>query len=206
VNYIDDHRELACIPDTDPAPSYSAQVTDAANPAPEDGADLDFWSFVALASHRLGTEHGITHHLATLVLLTLNRASDLVTYDLEATVHRPRGRSWSAFRLMFVVWLAGPLEPSGAARLTGMSRAAVSNVAKSLINDGLLDRVPAQHDGRSVLLSLTDIGHTEMVSTFREHNEREFGWTSVLSVEEQRILVMLLNKLITGRSDALRRI
>lgn len=181
-------------------------MADAVNSVPAVGGDLDFWSFVALANQRLSTEYGFAHHLATQVLLTLNRASDVVTYDLESTVHRPRGRSWSAFRLMFVVWLAGPLEPSGAARLTGMSRAAVSNVVKSLVTDGLLDRAPAERDGRSVLLSLTHIGHIEMVSTFREHNEREFGWTSVLSVEEQRILVMLLNKLITARGDAARRI
>jgi hypothetical protein len=37
---------------------------------------------------------------------------------------------------------------------------------------------------------------------FREHNEREFGWTDALTEEEQRILVMLLGKLITGRTAA----
>jgi DNA-binding MarR family transcriptional regulator len=165
-------------------------------------AELDFWSFVELANRRLATEYGFRHQLATEVLLTLNRASDLVTYDLEAAVHRPRGRSWSAFRLLFVVWLAGPLEPKSAARLTGMSRAAVSNLMKPLVADGLLDRVPDERDGRSVQLSLTDAGHEEMVSVFREHNEREFGWTGALTEEEQRILVLLLGKLITGRAGA----
>jgi DNA-binding MarR family transcriptional regulator len=162
-------------------------------------AELDFWSFVALANRRLSEEYGFGHQLATQVLLTLNRASDLVTYDLEAAVHRPRGRSWSAFRLLFVVWLAGPLEPSGAARLTGMSRAAVSNLAKGLVADGLLARTPDERDGRSVQLSLTVAGQAEMVDVFREHNEREAGWTDVLTEAEQRILVMLLDKLITAR-------
>nr|WP_225958128.1 MarR family transcriptional regulator [Amycolatopsis lexingtonensis] len=161
---------------------------------------MDFWSFVALANRRLAEEYGFRHQLATEVLLTLNRASDLVTYDLEAAVHRPRGRSWSAFRLLFVVWLAGPLEPKSAARLTGMSRAAVSNLAKVLVADGLLDRTPDEHDGRSVRLSLTAAGHDEMVSVFQEHNEREFGWTDALTETEQRILVMLLGKLITSRA------
>src|SRR5690348_2768644 len=59
---------------------------------------LDFWSFVASATRTLADEHGFGQQRATEVLLTLNRASDLVTYDLEASVHRPRGRSWSAFR------------------------------------------------------------------------------------------------------------
>ncbi|OQO90299.1 MarR family transcriptional regulator [Saccharomonospora piscinae] len=162
-------------------------------------SELDFWTFVELANHRLATEYGFRHQLATEVLLTLNRASNIVTYDLEAAVHRPRGLSWSGFRLLFVTWLAGPLEPKNAAVLTGMSRAAVSNLAKTLVADGMLDRSPDARDGRSVRLSLTSRGHSEMVEVFRTHNEREHEWTSVLTGTEQRILVMLLNKLITNR-------
>jgi MarR family transcriptional repressor of emrRAB len=164
-------------------------------------AELDFWSFVDLADQRLHNEYGFRHRLATEVLLTLNRASNIVTYDLEASVHRPRGRSWSSFRLLFVTWLAGPLEPHRAATLAGMSRAAVSNLSKNLISDGLLDRTPGERDGRSVVLSLTEAGHREMVDVFREQNEREHEWTAVLTEAEQRILVMLLNKLISNRDQ-----
>jgi MarR family transcriptional repressor of emrRAB len=163
--------------------------------------DLDFWTFVDFANHRLATEFGFRHQLATEVLLTLNRASNIVTYDLEASVHRPRGRSWSAFRLLFVTWLAGPLEAKKAAELTGMSRAAVSNLIKPLVEDGLLRRAGADHDGRAVLLSLTAAGEEEMVEVFRAQNEREHDWTSVLTETEQRILVMLLDKLITNRDQ-----
>lgn len=167
----------------------------------EGESELDFWSFVALANDRLATEYGFRHQSATEVLLTLNRASNIVTYDLEASVHRPRGRSWSAFRLLFVTWLAGPLEAKKAAELTGMSRAAVSNLGKALVADGLLERTPGAHDGRSVLLSLTEAGQREMVEVFREHNDREHEWASVLTDTEQRILVLLLNKLITNRDQ-----
>lgn len=163
--------------------------------------ELDYWSFVELANQRLSSEYGFRHQLATEVLLTLNRASNVITYDLEASVHRPRGRSWSAFRLMFVTWLAGPIEPKGAARLTGMSRAAVSNLAKPLVEAGLLTRTPDRRDGRSVQLALTEKGTREIVETFGEHNEREKAWVDVLTEAEQHILVMLLNKLITDRSQ-----
>jgi DNA-binding MarR family transcriptional regulator len=168
---------------------------------PERGAstDLDFWSFVALANDTLAREYGFRHQLATELLLTLNRASELVTYDLESSVHRPRGRSWAAFRLMFVVWLAGPLESKSVARLTGTSRAAVSNLTKPLVTEGLLHRRPDEHDGRSVRLSLTEAGRAEMIDVFRRHNERENEWATGLTETEQRMLVMLLDKLISGR-------
>ncbi|TVT21392.1 MarR family winged helix-turn-helix transcriptional regulator [Amycolatopsis cynarae] len=163
--------------------------------------ELDFWSFVELANTRLAGEFGFRHQLATEVLLTLNRASNIVTYDLEASVHRPRGRSWSGFRLLFVTWLAGPLEAKKAAELTGMSRAAVSNLTKTLVAEGMLERAPGEHDGRSVLLSLTERGRREMLEVFRAQNEREHEWASVLTETEQRILIMLLDKLITNRTQ-----
>ncbi|OZC58086.1 MarR family transcriptional regulator [Rhodococcus sp. 06-470-2] len=172
---------------------YSESVTDSPEP--------DFWSFIETANSTLARKYGFEHQLATEVLLTLNRASNIVTYDLESTVHRPRGWSWSSFRLMFVTWLAGPIEPKRAAELTGMSRATVSNLSKSLIAGGLLVSTPDESDGRSVRLALTERGHAEMVETFAEQNERENAWASALTEPEQRILVMLLTKLITNRSQ-----
>ncbi|KJV01865.1 MAG: winged helix DNA-binding protein [Rhodococcus sp.] len=166
-----------------------------------DAPEPDFWSFIDTANNTLAREYGFEHQLATEVLLTLNRASNIVTYDLESTVHRPRGWSWSSFRLMFVTWLAGPIEPRRAAELTGMSRAAVSNLSKTLISGGLLASTPDEKDGRSVRLALTALGHDEMVEAFAEQNERENAWASALTEPEQRILVMLLTKLITNRSQ-----
>lgn len=159
----------------------------------------DFWAFVDLATGRLTEQYGDHHELATRVLLSLNRASELVTDDLASVVHRPRGRGWSTFRLMFVVWLAGPLEPSGVARLTGMSRAAVSNLVKALEHENVVERRREGRDGRSVRLVLTDLGREEMRTTFGRHNARELAWVGVLSREEQQTLVMLLNTLITRR-------
>src|SRR5918998_1701199 len=98
-----------------------------------DGVDeLNFWSFIELANARLAAQ-GFAHPMATEVLLTLNRASSVVTYDLESAVHRPKGWSWAQFRLMYVTWLAGPVESKLAAELSGMSRAAVSNLTKPLV-------------------------------------------------------------------------
>ena len=169
--------------------------------AAEGGDEPDFWSFVDLAGRRLSEEFGFPHPLATRLLLTLNRASMIVTYDLESTVHRPRGHSWAGFRLLFVTWLAGPLEPGRAATLAGMSRAAVSNLSKTLIADGMMDRAPGERDGRSVILSLTEHGRRAMLEIFAGQNERERQWAGVLTEAEQHMLIMLLDKLIAGRTQ-----
>lgn len=160
--------------------------------------DLDFWSFVRLAEGRLSAL-GFAHPQATELLLTLNRASGVITYDLEATVHRPRGRSWAAFRLMYVLWLAGPVESRKAAELTGTSRAAVSNLTGALVEDGVLTRIPHERDGRAVVLALTPAGEREMIATFGAQNEREQAWADGLTGVERRTLVRLLDKLVAGR-------
>ena len=56
------------------------------------------------------------------------------------SIHRPAGGTWSSFRLLLALWVAGPLNPHEAARLTGMSRAAVSNLTGTLVGKDLLRR------------------------------------------------------------------
>jgi MarR family transcriptional regulator, negative regulator of the multidrug operon emrRAB len=165
------------------------------------GEGPDFWSFIELAKARLADQFGARTQMATEVLLVLNRASMVITYDLESAVHRPRGLTWPSFRLLFVVWLAGPLEPRRAAELAGVTKAAVSNLAKALIADGLLMSTPSDSDGRSVRLALTETGRTQMQALFAEQHLREQAWTAALTPAEQRVLITLLNKLIAGRTD-----
>ncbi|WP_245717407.1 MarR family winged helix-turn-helix transcriptional regulator [Nocardia jejuensis] len=162
--------------------------------------ELTFWSFIETAKQGLG-ERGFEELEATEILLALNRASNVVTYDLESAIHRARGRSWAAFRLMFVVWLAGPVEPKKAAELAGMTRSAVSNLSKSLVSDGLMARTPADEDGRSVLLHISHSGDQELLEIFQEQRERERTWVGALTPAEQAVLLMLLTKLIADRTD-----
>ncbi|WP_226344150.1 MarR family winged helix-turn-helix transcriptional regulator [Agilicoccus flavus] len=163
--------------------------------------ELTFWSFVPRARARLAEEFGYDDVSATELLLTLNRASGVVTYDLEAAVHRPAGRSWSSFRILYVLWLAGPLEAKKTAELTGLSRAALSNLLGPLAADGIVDRERDPDDGRSVRLSLSDAGRREIAETFRAHHEREIAWAAALSPDEQATLVRLLDKLVAHRDD-----
>ncbi|WP_040156786.1 MarR family winged helix-turn-helix transcriptional regulator [Mobilicoccus massiliensis] len=163
--------------------------------------ETTFWSFVARARERLAQEHGYQDVLATELLLKLNRASGIVTYDLEASVHRPRGRAWSAFRILYVLWLAGPLEAKKAAELAGLSRAALSNLVGPLVADGVVHRERDPDDGRAVRLSLTPAGTDEIAATFRIQHEREIAWAGALSRQEQKTLIALLDKLVADRDD-----
>ncbi|MFJ4268664.1 MarR family winged helix-turn-helix transcriptional regulator [Paenarthrobacter nicotinovorans] len=163
--------------------------------------DLDYWSFVDLAQKRLDEEFYDNDARATRVVLSLSRAASQVVYDLESSIHRPRGWSWAAFRLMFVLWLAGPMESSKAAHLAGMSRAAVSNLTNSMLTNGYLSKEAATQDRRSVTISITEVGREKIREAFLEHNAREAMWANTLTEVEQDLLVMLLRKLMSTRGS-----
>lgn len=137
---------------------------------------------------------GVNRSAMAMVLL-LHRVANAVVYDLESTVHRPAGWSWSAFRLIFTLWVAGPQESSRVAALTGMSRAAVSSLAKTLSASGMVTRSPDLRDRRSVILSLTDTGSDALEAAFLQHNRREAQWAQVFDDEELATFNRLLGKL-----------
>jgi DNA-binding MarR family transcriptional regulator len=166
-----------------------------------DAADVDFLSFDQLAVQAVGQRLPNADLDAMRMVMLLHRVARAVVYDLESTVHRPAGWSWSAFRLMFTIWVSGPLESRRAAELAGMSRAAVSSLTKTLSASGLLDRTTNQHDGRSFVLSLTPRGTAAIETTFTKHNLREAEWANLVSQEEREVLNRVLVKLARGAHE-----
>ena len=132
---------------------------------------------------------------AMAVVFNLIRACERVVQDLE-TVHRPMGWSWAGFRVLFWVWLLGPLEPREIASIASASRASVSSVLNTLERDGFVVRRRQSGDRRLVTVELTDTGNTLIARAFKAHNEREQEWASILSREERVTLVELLRRLV----------
>jgi DNA-binding MarR family transcriptional regulator len=165
--------------------------------------DLDFWSFVDAAVERARDRLPAIDPEAMRLILTLYRVTNMVVYDMESVVHRPRGWSYPGFRLLFTLWIGGPMEAKRAAELSGMSRQAVSALVSTLDRDGLVSKVPDVNDRRAVRLSLTAKGDDAISTAFATHNDRETLWAETLSAEERDTLVRLLGKL--GAREGVRR-
>jgi DNA-binding MarR family transcriptional regulator len=164
--------------------------------------DLTFWSFVDVAVGRTQRRLPGIDAEAMRLILTLYRVTNMVVYDLESAVHRPRGWSYPGFRLLFTLWVAGPMEAKRAAELSGMSRQAVSSLVNTLHREGLVDRTQDENDRRAVRLSLTPRGGEAITEAFAEHNEREHHWAEELSADERETLTRLLGRL--GARDGVR--
>lgn len=151
--------------------------------------------FVDLAVAKVAQRVAGTDTEAMALVMLLHRVTNTVVYDMESTVHRPAGWSWSAWRALFTLWISGPLEPSRLAELSGMSRQAVSALAKTLEADGLIERRSAERDARSVVLSISRTGEQRLQRAFTDHNRREAEWVAALDPDERATLTRLLAKL-----------
>lgn len=119
--------------------------------------------------------------------------------DLETQVHRPAGWSLAGFRVMFLVWIGGPMESYEIARLAGLSRAAISSAVNTLERDGLVERRRESDDRRVVTVYLTDDGATRLEQAYRIQNQRERQLFSGLSDEELTTLTELMRQVSATR-------
>jgi DNA-binding MarR family transcriptional regulator len=164
--------------------------------------ELDYRSYVdhaiAFTSRRLPNVDPVTMRLG----LALRRLSSALVYDLESTVHRPRGWSWSGFRVLVVLWTTGPVAVHTVAQLSGMGRAAVSSVLLTLERNGLVSKLPSAADRRVIEVDLSSAGRRAVSSAYPAHNQRERVLVASLTSQEQRTLTRLLEKLLHGTAAA----
>ena len=111
---------------------------------------LDASEFEKAAIHAVADSVDGADLDALRVSFGLIRASTRLVQRLEAEVHRESGWSMAGFRVMFCVWVGGEMPPNAIARLSGLSRAAVSSVLNTLERDGLVERSRESDDRRLV--------------------------------------------------------
>lgn len=125
----------------------------------------------------------------------IHRAAATVRHHLENSVLRDADLTWTAFVVLWVVWVGGESETRHVAEEAGVSKGTLTGVARTLESRGLLHRADHPSDGRLVLLRLTEQGEEFMGRVFPEFNAEEAFVTSQLSDEECR-----------GLADGLRRV
>jgi DNA-binding MarR family transcriptional regulator len=133
-----------------------------------------------------------------LLFVLLARVARITSYDFESAVHRPAGLNYSSFFLVALLAVNGPMESARLAGASGMSRAAVSSLVKTLERDGWVGRSPSLSDRRASVLALTAEGRERIPALFESLNARESEWSSPLSSTDRGELVRLLRLVLTG--------
>lgn len=150
------------------------------------------------------TEHAVTERLAGLpvdleamaAVSNLYRAAGVVRNHFERTVLAEHGLTWTAWVVLWVVWVWEDIETRYAAREAGISKSTLTGVISTLQNRELLRRRPFPADGRRVLLSLTPQGRRLMAQLFPRFNSSEVEAVAPLDTTEVDVLTRALRKII----------
>ena len=110
---------------------------------------------------------------AMAVTSNLFRAANSVRNHLERTVLAKSDLSWTAFVVLWVVWIWEPVESRVIAEEGGFSKATLTGVMQTLEGRGLITRTRSNKDGRLVLVKLTAKGRKMMKQLFPEFNKGE---------------------------------
>ncbi|MDE2591981.1 MAG: MarR family transcriptional regulator [Actinomycetales bacterium] len=110
---------------------------------------------------------------AMAITSNLFRAATAVRNHLERTVLAPHGLSWTAFVVLWVVWIWEPIETRQIAEEGGFSKATLTGVLSTLESRKLAVRKKSKDDGRLVLVELTPAGRKLMQELFPEFNQQE---------------------------------
>ena len=132
---------------------------------------------------------------AMAVSSNLFRAATAVRNHLERTVLAPHDLSWTAFVVLWVVWIWEPIETRQIAEEGGFSKATLTGVLSTLEARKLAIRKKSKDDGRLVLVELTPAGRRLMKELFPEFNKQETYIASVLSNTAQDSSAEALRKI-----------
>ncbi|MDN0198947.1 MarR family transcriptional regulator [Streptomyces sp. S.PNR 29] len=130
------------------------------------------------------------------VVANIYRAASTVRQHLENSVLRGADLTWTAFVVLWVVWVWGESETRHVAEEAGISKGTLTGVSRTLEGRGLLRRTGHPTDGRLVLLSLTEEGEALMRWLFPAFNEEEAFVAGRLSDEECRSVAEGLRRVV----------
>jgi DNA-binding MarR family transcriptional regulator len=101
------------------------------------------------------------------------RVATTVRNHMERTVLAGPDLAFTAFTVLWVLWIWGEQEARHVAEESGISRGTLTGVVTTLEKRGLVRRTPHPDDKRSVLVSMTAEGERLMADLFPVFNAEE---------------------------------
>jgi len=99
---------------------------------------------------------------------------------LEQQVHRPQGLTWAGFRLLFCLWICGPMSTGGLSSMLFTTAPTVSSVLNTMEGRGYVERRRSSEDRRQVTVHLTALGEKLIARAFRAQHVLEKKWVAGL--------------------------
>jgi DNA-binding MarR family transcriptional regulator len=133
---------------------------------------------------------------AMAAVSNIYRAAGAVRNYFERTVLQPHDLTWTAWVVLWVVWIWGEIETRHVAAEAGITKGTLTGVATTLERYGLVARQPHPRDHRRVLLALTGEGSRLMDKLFPDFNRAEQYVTADLTEDERLALASALRVIV----------
>lgn len=120
--------------------------------------------------------------------------------ELKQTVERRSGHSGEAAAALCALGHQPGLSNDALSRLLGLTHTGTVRLIDRLVEDGLVERRPAEHDKRAVALYLTAAGGAVRRQILKDREAALLPLLSGLSARERKTLASLLGKLLKAVS------
>ena len=134
---------------------------------------------------------------AVIAMLSIKNASENIQQSILDVLQQKYHLSEGKFCALVVLHQHGEqgIAPSELAAKIGVTRATISNMLQRMERDGLVNVRPAAKDGRAKVVSLTSEGCRYMEEILPPHYLRVSKLMEKLTEDEQKELILLLEKL-----------
>jgi DNA-binding MarR family transcriptional regulator len=149
---------------------------------------------------RLGTM--AVNMQAMAAVSNIYRAANAVRNHVERTVLAKYELTWTAWVVLWVIWIWGEIESRHVAAEAGISKGTLTGVQNTLLSKGLVQRTVPADDRRRVLLSLTASGQDLMAELFPQFNAEESLVTGDLAEAEVLQLARSLRVVVKRAENA----
>jgi DNA-binding MarR family transcriptional regulator len=139
---------------------------------------------------------------AMVAVSNLYRVASAVRNHLEQSVLKDAELTWTAFVVLWVVWIWEPMETRHVAAEAGITKGTLTGVMRTLESRGLISREIPTDDRRRALLSLTDKGERLMEELFPRFNGEERFVVGALGPRRVKDLGATLRRILTHLETA----
>ena len=131
---------------------------------------------------------------AISVATNLYRSAQKLRVKMETEILSSYQLSWTAFSILYDLWVWGRLETRKLAELSGISTATASNVIKTLEKKNFCGKSTDPRDRRHVFAEITPEGKDAIEELYPAFHKGETMLIKGMTKEEQNTLIELLRK------------
>ncbi len=133
---------------------------------------------------------------AMVLVSNLYRAVAAIRREFEQTVLAEARLSWTAFIVLWVLWIWGESETRTLANEANVTKGTLTGVLDTLESRGLVERRRRARDRRLVAVRLTDEGVEVISEVFPRFNREEQRVAELLTDEQREAMVGGLRRIL----------